>query len=104
MNRGGNEPPAESASGGMYSKVARDRCEDQLGTVYSCGTEAPDTNKARRDVRVNRRRGEKKKIRFKEDKKLVEDQPRKKQTWPEVQHESAVEDLGAPVWWQLGVE
>ena len=47
---------------------------------------------------------EKKKIRFKDDKTLVEDQPRKKQTWPEVQHESAVEDVEAPVWWQLGVE
>ena len=78
MNRGGDEPSAESASGGMYSKVARDMCEDQLGTEYSCGTEAPDTNKARRDVRVNRRRREKNKIRFKDNKTLVEDQPCKK--------------------------
>ena len=29
MNRGGNEPSAESASGGMYSKVARDMCESK---------------------------------------------------------------------------
>ena len=108
MNRGGNEPSTESACGGMYSKDVQDLCEDQMCNVTCLGdnneSETPKKDNARRTVRVTKISEEKKKIRFKEDKTLVEDQPRKKQTRPEEQRESIDEDVEAPVWWQLGVE
>ena len=50
MNRGRRKPPTESASGGMYSKYARVRCEDKIGVEDRSGTLASEKNKARRDV------------------------------------------------------
>ena len=68
MNRGGNEPSTESACGGMYSKDVQDMCEDQVCIDGGCGTEAPAKINTRRDVRVNKMRKDRKKIRFKDSK------------------------------------
>ena len=81
MNRGDNETPAGSSCGGMYKIRAQVmcevnvRCERSEDKVYSGGAEAPDTNKAKRAVRVCKNRRDKDKIRFKDSKKLVEGQP-----------------------------
>ena len=103
MNRGGNESSTESACGGMYSKDVQDLCEDQMCNVTclgdNSGTETPKKDNARRTVRVTKISEEKKKIRFKDCKELVEGQHIKRLAGREWQGKSAVEDLGAPVWW-----
>ena len=65
MNRDGIKASTESVCGGMYSKVARVRCEEVIWDVqpdvnYKCGTKAPAESNTRREVQVKEKRVDKK--------------------------------------------